>query len=291
LLPSLVALVEEASVTRAARRLRISQPRMSARLAELRGLLGDPVLIAASRTRGLMPTVRATELAAAARAGLAGLTAAFASPSFDPQQSERVFRIMANENATIMVGLKLLRAVRALGGSRLRVALYAYDAARLGELEHGALDLVLGRPNQFAELPALVTRPVVRDAFSTVANAATGLGGMDLDCFCARDHLLISTKGGNFDGAIDAELATLGRRRNVVASVQSHLLAIELVAQTDLIATVPQALLASRRHQLAVFPPPLDVGAFVVTAAWHPRLANDPAHQWLRGVMFGLQAG
>jgi len=63
LLLALDALLEERSVTRAARRLALTQPTVSAMLARLRKLFGDKLFV---RTpHGILPTPRAAALAPA----------------------------------------------------------------------------------------------------------------------------------------------------------------------------------------------------------------------------------
>src|SRR6476646_8559961 len=62
LLITLDVLLSEASVARAARRLRLSPSAMSRALARLREATGDPLLVRAGR--GLVPTPRALELSA-----------------------------------------------------------------------------------------------------------------------------------------------------------------------------------------------------------------------------------
>ena len=70
LLVSLDALIEEANVTRAAARLNISQPALSAQLARLRHMLRDPLLVPSRSGRGMIPTARALELRGPVQAAL-----------------------------------------------------------------------------------------------------------------------------------------------------------------------------------------------------------------------------
>ena len=288
LLPSLVALVEEQSVTRAATRLGISQPRASARLGDLRRLLGDDLLVRSAGRRGVVPTTRAIELAATAREVLSRLGTAVSGVTFDPRSTSRTFTIMANDNASIIIGAPLIDAVRAASGPGVRIVLLNYDPARLPTLELGELDLVLASPGQLASLPSLVSRTVVRDRFVTAAAAGRMGGQIELDEFCARDHIVVSATGGSFDSMIDETLGSLGRSRRVAVSVQSYLIAIELVARSDLVATLPNALLAHRGSEITSLEPPIMLSAFALSAGWHMRSTNDPAHRWLRERCFSV---
>lgn len=289
LLPSLVALIEEQSVTRAATRLCVSQPRLSARLSELRRLLHDDLLVPATGRRGLVLTTRAIALAAAAREALSQLDTAVSGVAFDPLSASRTFTIMANDNASIIAGAPLINAVRSASGPGVRVVLLNYDRARLHTLELGELDLVLASPAQLASLPSLIARTIIRDRFMTVVAAAGHSGGMlDLDEFCARDHIVVSATGGGFDSLIDAELGRLGRSRRVAVSVQSYLVAIELVARSDLVATLPNALLAHRPLDVILVEPPIALSSFALSAGWHMRSTNDFAHRWLREQCFAV---
>lgn len=68
LLPVLSALLEERNVTRAARRLGLTQPAVSNALAQLRGLLDDPILVRSGSR--MVPTERALCLAATGQKSL-----------------------------------------------------------------------------------------------------------------------------------------------------------------------------------------------------------------------------
>ncbi|HKO50103.1 MAG TPA: LysR family transcriptional regulator [Polyangiaceae bacterium] len=82
-LVALNVLLEERSVTRAARRLGITQSSMSHRLARLRDELGDPLFVRVGAT--LTPTPRALAIAEPLADALRALDAALATPpAFDP---------------------------------------------------------------------------------------------------------------------------------------------------------------------------------------------------------------
>lgn len=287
LLPSLEALVTASNVTRAGRAMGISQARMSARLARLRALVGDPLLVPAARGRGMVPTPRALDLAGVSTQVLRTLDAAFEQAAFDPRTSTRTFHILANDNAATLAGVALVAAVRRAGAPGVRIAFRQFDEPTFAaQLEKGEADLAIGSLNQLSGSPALLSTTVIRDTFATAFAARDDTAGsMDLETFCRRDHVIVSASGGRFDGFVDDELARLGRKRHVAVSVQNYLVALELVMETYLIATLPRRLLATRTQRLEITTPPLDLAPFALAAAWHPRIQADPASVWLRATL------
>ena len=96
LLLTLEALVEEGQVTRAAKRLHVSQSAMSHALARLRVALGDEVVV--RLPRGVQPTPRTLALAEPVRRALTILRDAIAdSADFEPSTYRGRFRFATND--------------------------------------------------------------------------------------------------------------------------------------------------------------------------------------------------
>ena len=105
---------------------------------------------------------------------------------------------------------------------------------------------------------------------------------MDLDTYCNLSHLIVSSEGGGFSGIVDELLASRGRERRVAASVQSYALAPLVVSASDLLCTLPRRLLSRFSTALDLFDPPFELLDYELSAFWHPRRQDDPAHIWLR---------
>jgi DNA-binding transcriptional LysR family regulator len=88
----------------------------------------------------------------------------------------------------------------------------------------------------------------------------------------------------------DERLASLGHQRNVVVKVPYFVAAIEAVAGTKLIATVPRrsTLLHTKDKRLKLLSPPNIFPPFKYLMIWHPRVNTDAAHIWLRRTMQNL---
>ena len=201
---------------------------------------------------------------------------------FDPATATGAFRIATSDSIQAVVCVPLIARLRSLAPG-IRVALFPADSARLGEqLASGELDLGLVTPQAMPQ--SLKTRALYDETFLCLLRHGHPAAGrpLDLDTFCALDHVLVSPAGGGFVGVVDEALAKLGRSRRVVVSLTSFLVAPELVAESDLVCTVPTRLARRWSGVLNVMAPPCEVGAFSMHMGWHPRAHSDPAQRWLR---------
>jgi len=284
LLATLDALLAESNVTRAATRLNLTQPAVSAQLSRLRQLFGDPLLLPAANGRGMTPTPRALELAEPLQAALQALEAVVRRrPAFDPHADARRFVIAASDQSVATLGLALMRAWPTRTGPRVRLAFVSSGVAGLAELmERGQIDLLLGSERMM--LPALKARRMYEERFVVAQRKAhpRGTAPYTLEAYCALEHVLVSTSGGSFFGFMDEHLEALGRTRQVALSLQHFTLVPEILACTDYISTLPERLLMRCRDRLDLFDLPFEARGFTLFAGWHARNHNDPAHTWLR---------
>lgn len=279
LLATLDVLLAERGVTAAARRLSVSQPALSARLAKLRRLLDDPLLV--GDAHGMAPTPRALALEAPLRDLLGRLDALLREQQpFDPARAERTFRIAATDYAHAVVVAPLIAAL-ARSAPGLRIAGVPFGAGTERAL---AEDVDLAVTSERMTPERLPSRRLFEERFVAVWRKShpTARAPISLDAFCALEHVLVSPEGGGFAGAVDEALAALGRGRRVVASLPSFLLAPQIVRASDRIAVVPERLVRLDPQGLVLTSPPVDLPSFRVVASWHPRLAYDSGHAWLR---------
>lgn len=282
LLLTLDALLTEQNVTHAARRLGLSQPAMSARLARLHTLFGERLFIPSPHGRGVIPSPRAESLRPVVAGVLQGISALLAPGGFDPAQSQRTFVIAMHENPALMLGADLVNVVMAAApGVRLRFALPEPDRLS-SDMEKGNIDIYIGV--SATAHPSWIGRQLLTDEFVTAQRKGhpRGKERLDIATFCAAPHLLVSSEGDPFTGFVDRALAAQGLQRNVVMSTQSYATAPPLVASTDLFCTLPARLLQRFTGSLDLFHPPVTLSPLAISLYWHPKNDGDAANRWLR---------
>ncbi|MNL56652.1 HTH-type transcriptional regulator SyrM 1 [compost metagenome] len=84
---------------------------------------------------------------------------------------------------------------------------------------------------------------------------------------------------------ITERLRANGIHRGVALFVDNHFAAARVVAETDLICTVPNVFMGeklSSMFPIKLVPFPIQIGSFVSRLLWHNRYQTDPSHLWLR---------
>jgi DNA-binding transcriptional LysR family regulator len=282
LLKTLDALLDERNVTRAAERLAVTQPAVSGMLTRLRESFGDPLFVRAQR--GIVPTLRALELAGPVKQLLNDVESMLQPQAFDPATANMTLTIASTDYALRAVVVPFLSALRQQAPG-IRVAVIPVEDSRLtAQFERGDVDLALVTPESTP--PDLHSKRLFDERYVCILRSdhPDAASGLSLDRFCALDHALVSYAGGSFSGVTDEALAALGRARRVTVSVTSFLVLPEILRVSDLLAVVPSRL-AAQIEGLAVLAPPIEIPGFVKTVAWHERSHRDAGQRWIRALL------
>jgi len=280
------AIFSEGSITRAGRRLNLSQPAISHALARLRGLAGDPLFVRSGHA--MAPTPRARRMIDTVRCALHGFeTSLAATGSFDAGAVGKRFVIGLQGVAEPMVAPVLMRAI-ARSAPRVDISLVRPDRREIErELAAGTLDLVLDvllpLPDEIRRLLLGTERlmVVVRRGHPKVGRT------LDLAAYLALEHIQVSQRRRGLSPE-DFELSRQDLRRRVRLRCQNYYGACRVAAATDLALTMPEryARILNRQFDNRMVPFPLGVAAFDTYAYWHADSDGDPANRWLREQLF-----
>ncbi|HWX31852.1 MAG TPA: LysR family transcriptional regulator [Steroidobacteraceae bacterium] len=289
LLVTLETLLVEQNVTKAAVRLHLSQPAVSAQLSRLRQEFDDQLLIPAQR--GMTPTAKAVELLDPLRRSLDQVRATVAlHRNFDPAKAKLTFAIACTDylQAAVVKPLVVELRTRAPG---VRVAVRNLDVPQLeAQMARGELDLALMTPQ--AAPPSLRTRHLFDERYVLIGRRKHPRlrDGITVAEFAELEQVIVSLDGGGFVTPVDSALAALGHRRNTVLSAASFLFVPEIVSHSDFVALVPERLVSDRTDELRVIDCPFPVEGFAVGMVWHERSHGHNGHRWIREAIVSLIA-
>ncbi|WP_028658509.1 LysR family transcriptional regulator [Nocardioides insulae] len=285
LLPALDALLEERNVTRAAERLGLSQPAVSAALRRLRRHFGDELLVRIGNRYDLSPL--AVQLRAASAGALAGVRRVFeAAPAFDPATTTREFSIIASDYSASVLGDHLATLMaRAAPHARLRFA--AQTHASVDEAPE-SLRVVDGMVLPHGFLADLPSTPVYTDSWVLLVSADNDEVGarISLERLAEMPWVLTHHAPTAYTPAA-RQFSMLGFEPEVQVVTENFLPVPYLVAGTRRVALL-QRQLAVRLADAAgvrLLPCPWEVTPLKEAFWWHPIYRSDPAHAWLREMM------
>jgi DNA-binding transcriptional LysR family regulator len=287
LLVTLEALLAELNVTRAAARLRLSQPAVSAQLNRLRNLFDDPLLIPAQR--GMTPTAKASELLGPLREALDQVRATVVTHrNFNPSKAKLTITVACTDylQTAIIEPLILELRTKAPGA---RVAVRNLDLPQLEiQMARGDVDLALMRPQDAP--PSLRIRHLFDERYVLIGrrNHPRLRRRLTIEEFVRLEHVIVSLRGGGFETPVDEALAALGHKRNVVLSAASFLFVPEIVSKSDFVALVPERLVSNCADKLKLVNCPLPVEGFAIGAVWHERSHGHGGHRWIRSTIASL---
>ena len=284
LLVVLRALLEHAHVTRAAEAAGLSQPAMSRALARLRALFDDPLLVRGDR--GLVRTPRAAALRPRVEALL--------------REIEGLGRGDALSIRLRLSGRVSLAATDHERSCSCRTSCAGFPAKRRGSTSSsshspppcwggcsGARSTSPSPSTRRCRPVNLLVEPLYRDTFVTLMRRGhPAAGDLTLDRFLRLDHVLV-TIFGEGRGVIDDSLAERGLARRIALRIPHFYSAINIVAETDLVVTIPRSIAVryAAPHGLVMLDPPVPRPPFTVISTWPAVLNADPTNAWLRGIV------
>jgi len=284
LLVALDALLTERSVTRAAQRLHLSQPALSASLARLRTHFGDAILARRGNSYELTPlAIRLTEHTSAA---LEAARRVFDSQAgWSPEGSTREFSVYGSDYSFATVG----RAVSRLAAERapgVRFRFMLHNPAIIDDIDT-RLRYVDGLLMPHGFLDDLPYADLSADDWLVVASAdnARAVDGVTMELAAESPWVFTYQSRTAFTSA-SRQLQQLGIEPHIAAVVESFLTLPLYVAGTDRLGLVQAGLapIISASGDIVLHKPPFDATPIKNALWWHPVHDRDPEHEWMRAL-------
>lgn len=284
------ALLGHASISDAAEKIGMSQSAASHALARLRTELNDPIFIRTAN--GMQPTPYGARFAGSVKEALELLRGGLEQQeNFVPETSTHTFTVIMSEvSQTLYLSELLTKLAKVAPGTSVRIAPVPAKAPHL-ELESGEVDLAVGTFTHF--IAGCRQKRVYREQYVCIARARhpAFANGMTHKAFSVSSHVVVDPTGYVHE-QLNPILKHHGLARSTKLHVPSFHSVPEVVANTDLIAVMPETLADyyATLLPLSVMPLPIVIPSYGVKMFWHERFHRDPKNRWLRNVFVDLYA-
>ena len=275
------------SVTRAGENLGLAQTSVSLALGRLRRQFNDPLFVRTAD--GMVPTPHGLTLLQPLRQALEILRVATQQQVvFDPASSSRTFHLAMTDISHLEFLPALINKIGKVA-SEVRIEVLRITSETPKLLESGEADLAVGF---MPELEAgFYQQKLFDQGFACVVRRDHPRIGQRLTqgLFKREKHVVITARGTGHD-LVEQALARQGVQRKVTLSLPTLPGVGNLLAQTDLVATVPKrvAQMLVRIARVKALPTPFTFPTFSIKQHWHERYQQDLANQWLRSTVADL---
>lgn len=281
LLATLDAVLTEASVTRAAERLRLSAPTVSGNLSRLRAHFGDPLLARTGNAYHLTPLAR--RLATVVPGVVEATIRVFSTePAFDPRTSQRNFVLSGTDYSYAVIGTRVEHHARAAAPG----VQFSFVQHLPGEDDVDSLRAIDGMiiPHGLAteNIPHV---DVYEDRWVALVSNGTPVAQNGLRMDDLRSLPWVATyRSRDAQTPIGRQLQTVGIIPTIDCVVESFLALPYFVAGTDRIAIVQERLVQrlTASGDLVAVALPFESLPIVGALWWHPMHTDDPGHEWMR---------
>jgi DNA-binding transcriptional LysR family regulator len=284
-------LLETANVTKAGEALSISQPAASRVLAQLRLVLGDPLLVRGRHGNTLTP--RAEALRPVVSEALELVSTLFSKRPIDPRDSDLTVKIATTDNGASVVLAPLARQL-AKSAPNIRIDISPWSTQTLSHLEDGRLDLALYWEKKLPE--NFHHRSLFRDKYACLVRQKHPLlrklrrdGSLNHKEAAEYPQIMMLFPDGDrlvFDDLLQRHGHTPKR---IVMTTPYFASAPLLLAGTDNLILLPSRLgeILVKSAPVALIPLHDDVD-FDYRLIWHERTQKDQSRSWVRTQIYNL---
>jgi DNA-binding transcriptional LysR family regulator len=282
----------ERSVSKAAVRLGMYQPAVSASLKRLRELAGDPLLVRSGT--GMVPTDAALRMIEPAASILRAAEMLFSDArGFDPATAHWTFRVAASDYLDPLFLPQLVAQIK-LQAPHCGIEIHPMSAHSdyAAHLAQGDYDVVVGNwlqpPGELHQSELFADEVVC-----LVANEhPAARRGWTQESWLEAEHIAPTPAFPGARGVIDEHLQGLGLERNITARCPHFNLIPRMVASSLLVLTTGRQFCSRFTSQLpvTVLECPIAYPKLVYYQLWHERSHSSAAGKWLRERIRGVAA-
>jgi DNA-binding transcriptional LysR family regulator len=289
LLVAFDAILKERNITLAAHRVGLSQPAMSSALGRLRRTFNDALFVRTGH--GMQPTPYAELLAPPIQRACELIAGSLQiGAAFQPETATRTFSFYMTDIGEAVFLPRLIAAL-AQRGPKIKVRVLRVPARGAQEaMAAGDVDIAIGL---FPDLKAgFFQQRLYRDQFVCVlrADRFRTMGPLTIEALADLRHAAIESAGTGHEAAVERAFARHRLQRRIALTIPHFMALPAIIAQTDLIVTVPRRLAQTFASfpNVALTEAPIRIPSFDIRQHWHKRYHHDDANKWMRRLLADL---
>ncbi|MFL2676595.1 MAG: hypothetical protein CNE97_04215 [alpha proteobacterium MED-G10] len=275
-------LYEERNVTKASKKIGITQPAMSNALNRLRYLVKDELFIRGPK--GMRPTPRANELASPIQTALNDLELSLSSINFDPKTTKKLYKISISDDVAPLILPNLINFLeKESPNSSLRIrSEQGSEAIKL--LDSNDIDFAIGRFEMVSTRFESVD--LYTEKYVCMMNSDHPLAEdekLSIEQYLSSKHLRVAPAGTPV-APIDRSLSQLNLEREIFARIDLVTMAPLILKNSDLILTLPSktAQRMAKNYNFSIAELPIGLEQRQTKLLWHRELTNHPAYDWIK---------
>ena len=275
-------LYEERNVTKASKKIGITQPAMSNALNRLRYLVKDELFIRGPK--GMRPTPRANELSSPIQTALNNLELSLSSINFDPKTTKKLYRISISDDVAPLILPNLINFLeKESPDSSLRIrSEQGSEAIKL--LDSNDIDFAIGRFEMVSTRFESVD--LYTEKYVCMMNSDHPLAKdekLSIEQYLSSKHLRVAPAGTPV-APIDRSLSQLNLEREIFARIDLVTMAPLILKNSDLILTLPSktAQRMAKNYNFSIAELPIGLERRQTKLLWHRELTNHPAYDWIK---------
>ena len=280
------AIFEEGNLSRAAKRLFLTQPAVSHALSRLRNQYQDPLFV--RRGNRMEPTPLAQRIRPQVQQALQHLQETLQKDTgFIPSQSRKRFALGVRDNVESILIPRIMSVLEVEAPLTQLASLHVRRRDMEAELAAARLDLAFDVLLPVG--PRIMHQPLLTDGFRVVARKDHPHVGkrLSLKQYLGAKHIVVSSRQSG-PSVEDFELSRLGYRRDIAMRCQHLYVAMKTVEATNLLLTMPASIVQLIAHKMALrsWKMPVDLPSLAIHMYWHENRDQDKANAWLRSKIF-----
>ena len=276
------ALFEEKNVTRASKKIGITQPAMSNALNRLRYLVKDDLFVRGPK--GMRPTPRANELSLPINAALNNLELSLSSINFDPFTTKKSYRISISDDVAPLILPNLSKFLEKNSPQSTLIVRSEQGIEAIKLLDNNEIDYAVGR---FETIPKRFgSKNLFSEKYVCIVKNNHKLASenkLSIEQYLESRHLRVAPVSANVS-PIDRALSQLELERKIFIRIDLISLAPLFIKNTDLVLTLPSktAQRMAKNYNFTILEMPLDLEIRHTKLLWHKELTNHPAFDWIK---------